>query len=102
MEGDLAIGEGKQAMVGDGHAMGVPAQILEYVFWASKGSFGINHPVVPEQWPEPGGKSLWLSKQLQFSMEIELAIPEGTPEGRNKLAAKNTPEHPDGKKECVV
>ena len=89
-------------MVGDGHAMGVPAQILEHIFGASKGSFGINHPVVPEQRPEPGSKSLWLSKPLQFSMEIELAILEGTPEGRDKLAAKNTPEHLDGKKERVV
>ena len=101
-ECDFVIRKGNQAMVGDGHAMGVPAQILEYVFWASKGSFGINHPVVPEQRPEPGGKSLWLSKQLQFSMEIQLAILESTPEGCNELAAKNTPEHLNGKKERVV
>jgi len=50
-ESDLVIRKGNQAMVGDGYAMGVPAQILEYVFWASKRSFGVNHPVVPEQGP---------------------------------------------------
>jgi hypothetical protein len=48
---NLAIRKGNEAMVGDGYAMSVPAQILEYVLWASKGSFGINHPVFSEQRP---------------------------------------------------
>jgi len=34
-------------------------------------------------------------------VEIQLAILEGAFESRNKLAAKNTPEHLDGKKEGV-
>ncbi len=35
-EGDLSVGEGDQAMVGDGHAMGVAAQILEDIFGARR------------------------------------------------------------------
>ena len=35
-------------MVGDGHAMGVAAQILEYKFWAAEGSFRIDHPIFSE------------------------------------------------------
>ena len=50
-ESDLAIGKGNQAMVGDGYAMGVPAQILEHILGAPEWSFGINHPVFSEQWP---------------------------------------------------
>ena len=50
-------------MVGDGHAMGVAAQILEYVLWASKRPFGINHPVFSEQRPQPGSKDFRLSER---------------------------------------
>jgi hypothetical protein len=45
---DLPLGERDQAMVGDGYAMSVTAQILEYVLGASERSFGINHPVLSE------------------------------------------------------
>ena len=41
------------------------------------------------------------AERLQTSEEIQLAILEGAFEGRNKLAAKDTPEHFDGKKECL-
>ena len=43
---DLAIGEGDQAMVGDGHAMGVAAQILQHIFGATEGTFQVDHPVL--------------------------------------------------------
>ena len=42
------------------------------------------------------------AERLQTSAEVELVILEGALESRNKLAAKNTPEHFDGKKERVV
>ena len=61
-------------MVGDGYAMGVAAQILEHKLWATERAFRINHPVVPEQRPEPGGKGLRLSERLQASMEIESGL----------------------------
>jgi len=35
---DLAIGKRDQAMVGDGHAMGVAAEILQHIFRAAEGS----------------------------------------------------------------
>jgi hypothetical protein len=45
-KGDLPVGEGDQAMVGNGHAMGVTAQILEYKLWATEGWFQIDDPVL--------------------------------------------------------
>lgn len=36
---DLPINERDQSMVGDGHAMGVAAQILEHKLWATAGWF---------------------------------------------------------------
>jgi hypothetical protein len=42
---DLAIDEGDQPMVGDGHAMGVAAEILQHLFGATEGALQVNHPV---------------------------------------------------------
>ena len=89
-------------MIGDGHAMGVAAQIVEHMFWAAERLFAVHHPVFSEQGSQPRGEDLWLSERLQTSVEIQPAILEGAFEGRNKLAAKDTPEHFDGKKECLV
>src|SRR4029077_11644875 len=36
---DLAVSKRDQAMVGDGHAMSVAAQIGEHMFWAAERSF---------------------------------------------------------------
>ena len=43
-KGDLAVGERDQAMVGDGHAMGVAAQILQHVFGATEGTVSSRPP----------------------------------------------------------
>ncbi len=36
-------------MVGDGHAMGVAAEIPEHMLWAAKRWFRIDNPVFAEQ-----------------------------------------------------
>jgi len=45
---DLVVGKRDQAMVRDGHAMGVAAQILEYILGATEGWFAVDHPVLAE------------------------------------------------------
>jgi hypothetical protein len=62
-KGDLVVVKRDQAMVGDGHAMGVAAQILEHVFGATEGWFAVDHPVLVEQWSEPGSEGLGLSQE---------------------------------------
>ena len=43
-EGDPAIGDGQDAPVADGDAMGVPAEVFEYLGRAPHRGFGIDHP----------------------------------------------------------
>ena len=50
-EGDLLFGKRDQAMVGDGHAVGVAAQIVEHMLGATEGRFRVDHPVLSEEWP---------------------------------------------------
>jgi hypothetical protein len=43
-----------------------------------------------------------MSEGLQGAMEAKLALPEVAFQSDDKLAAKNPPEHRDGKKEARV
>jgi hypothetical protein len=56
---DLAIGEGDQAMIGDGHAMSVAAQIVQHIFGTTKGTFQVDHPVLPENSSSESHSNLW-------------------------------------------
>src|SRR6266446_10600293 len=88
-------------MVGDGHAMGVAAEILQHIFGAAEGTFQVNHPVFSKQWPEPSSKDLGFGEELQLFGETELTILEGLPEGRDKLATKDLTQYRFGQ-EIVV
>ena len=48
-EGNLVIFESDEAMVGDGNAVGVAAEIAEHMMRATKRGFGIDHPVLAVQ-----------------------------------------------------
>ena len=40
---DLIILEGDQAMVGDGHTVGIAAEILQHLFGTTEGPFQVDH-----------------------------------------------------------
>src|SRR5215469_5646286 len=101
-KGDLSVSKLDQSMVGDGHAMGVTAQIAEHIFWASERTLCVDHPVLSEHWSEPRRKGSRLSEELQVSMKVELAVPKGTLECVVELAAEDGAKHLDGKKEIVA
>jgi hypothetical protein len=48
-EGDLVVGEGDQAMVGDGDTMSIAGEIAEDMMGTAEGRFGIDDPVLTEQ-----------------------------------------------------
>src|SRR5208337_4699406 len=87
-------------MVGDGHAMGVAAQILEHLFRATEGWFAVDHPMLAKQWSEPGGEDLGLSDRCQIAREVELLVLEGELETGDELATKHATQHRAGKKEA--
>ena len=88
-------------MVGDGYTMSVAAQILQHIFGAAEGTFQVDHPVLPIQWPQPGGKDRGLRKKLQVSLEVELAFLESLLKSVDELAAKYFPQYSLGKKVVV-
>jgi hypothetical protein len=87
-------------MVGDGHAMGVSAEILEHIVGAAEGWFGVDDPVFSEQRSEPGSEDLGLREQSQIAREVQLAMLKGRLESGDELAAKHASEYLDGEKEA--
>ena len=53
-KGDLAVGQRDQAMVGDGDAVSVAAEILQYVIGSAEGGFGVDDPIFAEERTQPG------------------------------------------------
>ena len=86
-------------MVGDGHAMGVAAEIVQHIFGATEGTFQVDHPVFSKQWPEPSSEDLGFGEELPLFGEAQLTILEGLPEGRDELAPKDFPQYLDWQKE---
>lgn len=101
-KGDFAIGKRDEAMVGDGHAMGVAAKIVQHIFRATEGPFCIDNPVASEEQSQPGSEGSGLSKRSQISMEAQLIVLEGLLETSDELAAKDPRQHLEGKKEAVL
>jgi hypothetical protein len=58
LEGDLTLFHLQQAAIGNGHAMGVAAQIFQHMLRSAQGSLGVNHPVFLFPWGQIAGKSL--------------------------------------------
>ena len=51
-KGDLVVGQGDEAMVGDGDAMRVASEVVENMLRATEGRFAVDDPIVVEQLPE--------------------------------------------------
>ena len=64
-KGDLAALEGDQAVIGDGHAVGVAAEITENIFGATEGRLAIDHPVLPEEGAEEAAKAFASARSLR-------------------------------------
>src|SRR5208283_1637139 len=101
-KGDLVALEGDQAVIGDGHAVGVAAEITENVLGATEGRFAVDHPVLTEKRSEESSESLRFRQKLEVPVEAELAFGEGPFESVDKLAAEDSPQHFDGEKEAIA
>ncbi len=98
-KGDVAVGKSNQPAVGNGDAMSVSAEIAQHVFWPAERPFGVDDPVVTEQYPQPCGEGARFRKRQEMSVELECAGMKGGLESGDKLAAEDTAEHFDGKEE---
>jgi len=59
----VALGESNQPAVGNGNAMSVGTKIAQHVFWPAERPFGVDDPVVTEQYPQPCGEGARFRKR---------------------------------------
>jgi hypothetical protein len=101
-EGDLVTGEGNETMVGDGHTMGVSAQVVEDVLGAPERRFAVDDPVPAEEWAQERGESFGRGERLQLTMETQLSFGESVFQSSDELAPKNSCQNGKGKKEAAT
>jgi hypothetical protein len=68
--------ESHEAMVGDGHAMGVAGEIAEHMMRTAEGGLGVDDPVLTEQGAQEGAEGLLVFQRLERSGEGELVLLE--------------------------
>src|SRR5882762_5067242 len=87
-EGDVAVVEADQPVVRDGHAVGVAAQIVEYVSGVAEGRLRIDYPLGLCGRREKGGERLNVGERFKLAVEMQCAGVEGMAQ----LCEKQTPE----------
>ena len=98
-EGNDAIGECHEAVVGDGNAMGVSAEIVQDMLSAAKRPLGVNHPIGAEQGTEARSERFWRLQPGQCSGKSEFAVAVELAKTGDKLAAEHSAEDLDREEE---
>ena len=77
-ESDLVMFESHEAVVGDGHAMGVAGEIAEHMMRTAEGGLGVDDPVLTEQWAQEGAKGLLVGERTKATGEGKLVLLESS------------------------
>jgi len=101
-KGNLAVGQRDQAMVGDGDAVGIAAEILQDVLGSAEGWFGVDDPIFAEERTQPGSEELGMGERCEFSGQMQLTALEGRLQAGDELATKHAPKYGDGNEEAWV
>jgi hypothetical protein len=77
-ESNLIMLESNEAMVGDGHAMGVAGEIAEHMMGTAEGWLGVDDPVLTKQGAQEGAERFLVFEWLERSGEGELVLLESS------------------------
>jgi len=99
-EDDLAVVDVEEAVVGKGDAMGIATQVVEDLFRAAEGCFGVDDPLGFAKRGQVLGESLRFTKSLESREELELAAVKGDLQGSEKEASEEARQHADGQEEA--
>src|SRR6516164_2901256 len=99
-EGDLPLVDIQEAVIGDGHAMGIATHVVEDLFRAPKGGFGADHPVGLAKRGQILGESMSVTQSLQEGKEVQLALVKSRLQVIEEQASEEARQHPDRQKEA--
>jgi hypothetical protein len=101
-EGDLAVVEGEESLVGDGDAVGVAGEVFEDLLGTAEGGLGVDDPFFVAQGFEKTFPGFGMLEILEPSVECEVVVVESALEMGEELSLKQPTENVDGKEEAVA
>ena len=101
-EGNLAVGNGDETVIGDGDAMGISGQIVKYMLRPSEGAFCIDHPILAKERTKESMKGPLSGQCLEAAGKREFALTKGALQAGDKLAAKDAAQYLHGQEERVA
>ncbi len=94
----FSILERNQAMVGNGHSMGVAAEIFEDLLRPAEWAFAVNYPIVAVEVAKEGMKRLGILKMLPLAVKADLSFSKSLLEGVLTFPRKTFRSAPFGRK----
>ncbi len=98
-EGDVAIFDVEDTVIGNGDAMGIAAEIVENFFWSAERRLGVDDPWVFIKLSEQAVESCLGLESSGLARENELMPGKGLAEGVDILAAEDGGKSFDGEEE---
>jgi hypothetical protein len=90
-EADLIVLKAHEAVVGDRHAVGIAAEVIEHLLWPAEGRLGVDHPIVRAQRADEALLHSWLGECGGVAGELERAA--GPLQSTFTFAALTTFDH---------
>lgn len=92
-EGNLPMLEGEEAVMRNGHPMGVRTEIPQHLFRAAERSFAIGDPAAGEELVDEASKHSRLRQTSQQTVKLKLSGGVSLFECFEELAAEDLPQH---------
>ena len=70
LESDAAIGGRQKALIGNGHAVGVSAEVLEDLLRPAERRLGVDDPLFLAQWHQILGELGWFGERFQLAEKL--------------------------------
>ena len=98
-EGDFAISDVGEPVVGDGNSVGVPAEVVEDLLWASERLLGVDDPFFALGLVDKGCVTTRISQLREITIEVEALLLVGREQTREEDLAEMASENTDWQKE---
>ena len=99
---DLAVLKGQEALIADGDAVGIAAEILQHARRSAEGGLGVHDPVFMFQGSQEAGEGDRIAQRRQVPKQLEFAIGVGLGQSLYHQAAKTAREDFDRQEESAL
>ena len=99
-EADEAVLDGQDAVVGEGHAVGVAAEVVEHTGGSVEGRLGVDDPLGLAQGPEVTVEGYGIGERSEGAGQVQAALAVGVFEPLEEEGAEAAREDADGQEEA--